>query len=621
LPHDISAGLDAALLYQGHGLAVFPLRPREKTPSTSHGVKDATLEGGKAHRWWTSRPDANVAVATGAVSGVVVLDVDGDEGLASLHELLREHGVNLPKTPCASTGKGMHLYFRHPGGSVGNRVGIRPGLDLRADGGYVVAPPSVHPSGDTYKWVVGLDTPFAKLPAYIETIAEPAVPHETDEGIVPEGRRNDAAFRDAAGMRRRGMSAPAILAALTADNGHRYAPPLEDEELRHIVASVMRYSPDGEVLKDEDWQTRQLERIAARRRPPTTSIIEMEDVETEAVSWLWPDYIPLGKITVLDGDPGLGKSTILFDLAARVSRGAPMPDGSFGTTYRQPAGVIVYSVEDGLGDTVRPRLEAARADLARIAALGSIFDEVKGELVERPVTIPDDLAVVESTVLAKGARLLMLDPLMAMFSPGIDGNKDQDVRRALAPVKSLAERLDVAVVILRHMSKMGGRSALYRGGGSIGIIGAARAGIVVAKSPDDPERERVFSQSKSNLGKPADSLKYTIEQAENGVGRIVWAGKSTYSADDLVNQDVTDAPERREAMEFLRDLLTSNEVPAIEVKSLAKAAGITDATLRRAKADLKVQVIRRGFGKGSESRWYIPSEVSTYAEPTSAEAE
>src|SRR5438270_6315968 len=141
-----SPNLAAALGYISAGLAVFPLNPRAKAPATPDGFKSATKNAGRVHALLATKPRHNVAIATGKGSGVIVLDVDGDDGLASMRELVAQYGA-LPKTPTVSTGKGMHLYFRHPGTAIKNAVALRPGLDIRGDGGYVVAPPSVHPDG------------------------------------------------------------------------------------------------------------------------------------------------------------------------------------------------------------------------------------------------------------------------------------------------------------------------------------------------------------------------------------------------------------------------------------------------------------------------------------------
>jgi hypothetical protein len=331
--------------------------------------------------------------------------------------------------------------------------------------------------------------------------------------------------------------------------------------------------------------------------PLSRGAIRMSDVQPEPIRWLWRNRIPLGKITVIDGDPGLGKSVLTLNLAARISTGEPMPDGTPGIS----GGVVILSAEDGWGDTIRPRLEAAGADLLRIVALTFVGDDA------RLPSLPSDLGVIENDIKSVGAVLLIIDPLMAYLGEGINSFRDQDVRRALAPLAEMANRLGVAVVIVRHLNKDEKVSALYRGGGSIGIIGAARSGLLVAKHPEDPERQRVLAGLKSNLGPPPVSLAYRIEGADNQAIQIVWLGETSYKAQELLGQSPDD--EERSALEdakgVLADILSGRPVQASEVEAQAKEAGVKERTLKRAKAALGVKSRRMGFG--GPWVWELPS--------------
>src|ERR687890_334782 len=211
----------------------------------------------------------------------------------------------------------------------------------------------------------------------------------------------------------------------------------------------------------------------------------LSEVEPEQVEWLWPGRLPLGKLSVLDGDPGLGKSVLTLDVAARVSAGLELPDGQ----RCEPAGVVLLSAEDGLADTVRPRLDAAGADTQRVVALSSVPD---GK-TERSLSIPEDLPALERAIRRVEASLVVVDPVMAFLSGNTNSHKDQDVRRALAPLAKLAERTGAAILIVRHLNKASGGETTHRGGGSIGIIGAARSGLVVAEDPEDPEWRGLFA--------------------------------------------------------------------------------------------------------------------------------
>ena len=321
----------------------------------------------------------------------------------------------------------------------------------------------------------------------------------------------------------------------------------------------------------------------------------LSEVKAEQLEWLWPGRVPLGKLTVLDGDPGLGKSAMTLDIAARISVGGELPDGErYG-----PAGVVLLSAEDGLADTIRPRLDAAGADTKKIVAVSTVPD---GK-AERMISIPKDLTLVELAIRRVGAALVVVDPLMAFLSSDTNSHKDQDVRRALAPLAALAERTRAAVLIVRHLNKTEGGNSLYRGGGSIGIIGAARSGLVVAEDPEDPDR-RVLAPNKNNLAKPAPSLVFGMGTAPNDAVRVIWHGRSDLSAAQILQPPVDeDKSALSEAKKFLRNELRDGPVAAKQVKKNAREADISERTLKRAKRELGVDSEKESDGYWT---WVLP---------------
>jgi putative DNA primase/helicase len=189
---------------------------------------------------------------------------------------------------------------------------------------------------------------------------------------------------------------------------------------------------------------------------PASSVGQLlSEVVAEQVRWLWEKRIPLGKLTILDGDPGLGKSALLTDDAARVSVGRTWPDGA----PCEAGGVVICSAEDGLADTIRPRLDAAAGDPSKVLALATVKDEDG----ERVLSIPEDLNIVRQGIERVGAKLVIVDPIMAFLSGKSDSHKDQHVRRALAPLARLAEETGAAVVVVRHLNQTSGGNPLYRG--------------------------------------------------------------------------------------------------------------------------------------------------------------
>jgi putative DNA primase/helicase len=260
-------------------------------------------------------------------------------------------------------------------------------------------------------------------------------------------------------------------------------------------------------------------------------LVLVADVDREQVRWLWPGRIPRGKLVTLDGDPGVGKSSLTLTIAAKVTTGSPFPDGS----RPERGDVILLSAEDDIGDTIRPRLEAAGADLTRCWVLPDVHPESEPP---RPPELPADLFLLEDLVKSKGAVLVVVDPLMAFLAGQVDSHRDQDVRRVLASMAYMAARTGAAVVIVRHMRK-GAGSALDKGSGSIGIVGAARAGMLVAPDPED-EGRRILAMTKSNLAEKSEALAYRLVNDEQyGVARVVSDGTSKHTANDLVRPGST----------------------------------------------------------------------------------
>ena len=328
----------------------------------------------------------------------------------------------------------------------------------------------------------------------------------------------------------------------------------------------------------------------------------VSDVEPERVSWLWPGRIPFGKLTVLDGDPGTGKSTLTLDLASRVSNGGRMPDG---TISEKPgkAGVVLVSAEDGAGDTIRPRLDAAGADVTRVHLLTDVDDlDDEGTRRRRPWTMPRDIDMLGALVVSVGARLVIIDPMNAVLSTKVDAYRDQDVRVALAPLARVAQETGAAIVLVRHLTKGGGSNALYRGGGSIGIIGAARSGLLVAPDPNDEAgARRVLAVTKANLATQATSLAYELVPAEeHGCARVRWLGESSHTSSSLLVPPPSEEERTAadEAVEFLRDALASGPVAAKQLISDARDAGHSKRTIDRAKKEIGAQSMKSGIDTG-----------------------
>lgn len=283
--------LQSALWYAKQGIAVFPLygikngcctcgnrdcRNPGKHPRTKNGLKDATTDAAQINSWWKMWPDSNIGIATGSASGIVVLDVDtghgaGVNGADTLAEWETEQG-ELPDTWISLTGGGgAHYIFKKPPAlEIKNRAGVLPGLDVRGDGGYIVAPPSVHVSGRAYEWEVNHEpdsTPLAPLPESLYRLMvgkQEIKPAFEMPETIGEGARNDTLFRLASSLRAKGLSEPAIKAAVTAENQQRCRPPLSAREIDLLCSSVSRYEPGALPVSsadDIDWDTLTVEQL------------------------------------------------------------------------------------------------------------------------------------------------------------------------------------------------------------------------------------------------------------------------------------------------------------------------------------------------------------------------
>jgi Bifunctional DNA primase/polymerase, N-terminal/Primase C terminal 1 (PriCT-1) len=234
--------LSAALKLASAGLAVFPCRARDKRPATENGLKDATVDPGQITAWWTEQPDCNIAIATGAVSEIFVVDVDGPDAERELQRL------ELPTTVEAITARGRHFYFKYPDTPIRNTASkIAPGVDTRGDGGYVLAPPSVHPSGARYRWA-GASTVAAAPGQLIARISErangkatsPAEWQQLFTSDIPEGQRDCTLTKMAGKLLRHCVNAADVLGIMQSINAARCRPPLPPEDIERIVESIAK---------------------------------------------------------------------------------------------------------------------------------------------------------------------------------------------------------------------------------------------------------------------------------------------------------------------------------------------------------------------------------------------
>jgi putative DNA primase/helicase len=335
------------------------------------------------------------------------------------------------------------------------------------------------------------------------------------------------------------------------------------------------------------------------------NVTRLCDVAPEQVSWLWPGYIARGKLTLLIGDPGCGKSYLTADIAARLTSGKPWPDGATG---HSPMDVLLLQAEDGLSDTVRPRLDSLGADPGRVYAIEAVAPGPSGE---RWFSLDTDLARLEPVLATGRVGLLVVDPLTAYLGKP-DSYKDQDVRQVLGPLAKLAAKHGVAIVAVMHLTKSEDRKALYRAGGSIAFTASARKVLVVVKDPDDPER-RLLGSVKENIGGKPPTRAFRITELG-----MKWEDAEAHAdIDDILSrptgpQDEPKAPKLHSAMTFLKAELAGGPVLVAKLRAQVEAQGLNWKTVEKAKAALRVQTSAR---EGGGWLWALPGDLSSSSTP------
>jgi hypothetical protein len=334
------------------------------------------------------------------------------------------------------------------------------------------------------------------------------------------------------------------------------------------------------------------------------------------VDWLWQPWLALGKLAILDGDSGLGKSLLSLDLCARLSAARPFPDGRPGPG---PFAAIVLNGEDAAEDTVLLRLHAAGADMDRVFVWHRHPDGAR-----EPLRFPQDAAWLDQAVSKTGARLVVIDPIKEFLDRSVNPASDQSVRGALSPLAELGERHRCAVLLQRHLNKSGGRRALYRGSDSIAFVSVCRSAWLVARDPQDPQR-CVLAETKNNLGPARSGLAYAIRGVEGAAPTVAWLGASPWTADQLVAAAAgapAPLPERERAAAFLAAALEGGPRTSRELWPLAQRARLSKRTLRRARGDLKIRSVRVWAGGKRLSYWLLPThELPAGVTPESATPE
>lgn len=616
--------LAAALEYAAKGWPVFPLRVRDKLPATSHGLKDATTDEATIRRWWQKEPNANIGYATG--NGVAVVDIDE---LGSWTDLLEDAKAPSPETSRVETSRGFQLFFKTTA-EIRNSAGkLRAGIDVRGDGGYVVLPPSVHPSGHVYRW--DRNGAPADMPAWLfeRLTAAPKPPPPRPRSELPPG--DDTPYGRAAleaetaivagaieGTRNDRLNIAAVKLGSLVAGGE-----LEEHDVRralldaalsaglreHEAVATIKSGMEKGLSQPRNappgQRSRALRSVPDNSTPPAAAPPEgrltlrwLDTYNIRRVEWLDKPFIQRAAFHLLAGRKGSCKGTYLCGLAARVTTG---------DLYGEPKRVLVITSEDSVELDFKPRMIAAGGD-----------DTMCG-IVNGGFRLPGDIPWIQREAEKLGnVGLIVIDPI-GNHTGGKDTNDEGLVREAIQDLNPLADDLDCMVFGVRHLGKDSSRGALASVLGSTAWVDVPRCVILMAR---DDEDDLLFhyqvvagNRGPKSSGRalrlelvdvpPATEITLTIPEGESAknVEHLLGGGASTGAM-----------PESKSgrARELILDILDNDgpqESDAFDAR-IAAEIGITAKTAKNIRSELSKTGLLKAYPlerdeSGKVARWGV----------------
>lgn len=602
--------LKAALWYADHGLAVLPLWPKAKNPLgkpefAPHGVYSATLDKDVISEWWKKEPNANIGIAAGSLSGgLVVIDIDkhGEvDGYDTLLEFQREYG-ELPDTANTITGSGgYHFFFRSseeiktPSGAK-SPVGVLPGIDIRGEGSFVVAPPSIHPNGSPYVWeqtisefgIAEADRAVSKLVNMKGAIvSDTEITLEENSNFrapdqIKDGERNYTLFRAACSMQAKGYSDGAILNAIRSENMEKCSPPLKDKEVQTIVKHALKY-PKGEAIdfRNLKYEVPNTDKPGNEKKS-VPLWVQANTIEPKEAHFLRAG-IPSNNITAIGGDGGTGKGFLECNLTAAITKGCKSVldeeiENVFDGKRYSPERVLLLNTEDSFAHIMRKRLTSAGADLSLVTTINPEGEE----------SILLDRKLIEAVHQIKPA-LVILDPLQAFVPKGVAMERRNEMRQLLAPLQKCAEEMSIAFLIVMHTNKRMGAYGRARLADSADMWDIARSVFIMGNCNDD-EKTRYISHEKSSYGEPIRTALCRIDSS--GLYRVGSTDKKDYDFCHERDRHSGGRPSAKldEAKALIVDILSQQEgwcADAKTINSIAKNNGIKEHTISRARKELQ----------------------------------
>jgi hypothetical protein len=596
-----------------------------------------------------------------------VIDADrkagGADGVAAFNALCVGCGIGQDSFFVVSTPSGgLHFFFRTETPYGNSRGSLPDGIDVRGVGGYVIAPGSVLPDGRSYRHVYGSWDAMPELPAPLASflrekrpVTTPALANAVDASLIgdrerrfaaaaladevaklramPEGSGRNRALNEAAhslGTMASWIDLSDVAdALLEASMANGYVRKDGESAAKQTIASGLTagsakprplLSHDG--ISDEyirqaqeafiDQYKRKQATLTTANGKRSVTVVPGSSIVEMPITWLWDGYLPSGKLTLLAGAGGTGKSTIAFNLAATITNGGLWPDGS---QCKAAGNVLIWSSEDDPADTIKPRLMAVGANDNRYGVISGTVDE-RG--------FPDSFDAAwdmeglhEAVARIGGISLLIIDPIITAVVG--DMHKANDVRRSLQTIVDFAAECNCAVLGITHFAKgTAGKNSAERVIGSQAFAALARMVLVAGK--EEESNRRVFTRAKSNNSIDTGGYSYTIEALTLNQGivatRVVWGEALEGSSRSILAGVEGEKKEQRgnkidEAREFLYNTLATGAVPVTKVKTLAKLAGISEVTLQRAKESMEIRSGKSKDGFTGIWEWFLPVQLAS----------
>jgi hypothetical protein len=619
----MSRSLEYAIEYLSRGWTPIPLPQGSKNPNRKGWQKERWALDDLPHCFNNGQ---NIGLLLGEPSsGLVDVDLDCPEAICIADYL-------LPATDMISGRAGAPLSHRwytcNPPApttqfldpllaKMDDRAMI---VEFRSTGGQTVVPPSIHPTGEIYQWYSELSPSLVKGNDLLQSVRKLAA-CTLAARHWKQGQRHNTSLAVAGTLLRAGWSRSSVERFIrlvsTAANDEEMEDrigTIETTEKKIMAGEKATGLPSlvdliGERVAGclQKWLALNIvvnERNLEAIEGDSIKLICLADVKPEKVDFLWHPYIPKGKLTLIEGDPGVGKSWLTCALATATAAG----DGPSGWMQNKPGNVLMLSVEDGLADTIRPRLDAMGANVKRIFAL-------QGALILND----SGLLRLESEIITYKPTLVVIDPLVAYLGADVDLHRANETRAVMSRLAILAEKYHCAIVAVRHLTKGGKDKAIYRGVGSIDFTASCRSVLLVGSDPDDSSRRAVV-HIKSNLSQMGSAVGYEIHE-----GSFYWTGESNLTAGRILastsNEEQSSA--LRSAEDFLRGTLNDGPRWVKEIKDEAKENGISQATLFRAKQWLGVKACKEGRPGDKEQRWVwmLPEIAEDYHEGSQGETD